>query len=42
MAQHLGDRVRARSDFEALLRELEGKPNYEKLVADIQQRLQNL
>lgn len=42
MAQHLDDRVRARSDFQALLRELEGQPNYEKLVADIRQRLQNL
>lgn len=41
-AQSLGDRVRARSDFQALLRELEGQPNYEWLVADIRERLQRL
>ena len=38
-AQHLDDRVRARSDFQALLRELKGQPNHGWLVADIQQRL---
>jgi hypothetical protein len=42
MAQQLGDRGRARSDFQGLLPELEGQPMYEKLVADIQERLRNL
>ena len=41
-SQHLGDRVRARSDLQNLLRELEGQPNYVKFVADIQQRLKDL
>jgi hypothetical protein len=42
MSQRLGDRQRARADYEGLLREVAGQPVYEQLVADIQQRLAGL
>ena len=42
VAQQLGDTVRARADFQALLREIDGQPGQEKLVDDIRRRLEGL
>lgn len=39
MVGSLGDTNRARADYQSLLREIEGLPNYEKLVEDIRGRL---
>ncbi len=42
MTQQLGDPVRARTDYQNLLREIDGQPNYGKLALDIRLRLEKL
>jgi tetratricopeptide (TPR) repeat protein len=42
LAQNLGDTARARSEYESLLRDLQGQTGQEKLVEDIRRRLAGL
>lgn len=42
LAQGRGDTARARADFTALLREIDGQPGQEKLAADVRRRLEGL
>ncbi|HEX5050999.1 MAG TPA: hypothetical protein VFZ65_04445 [Planctomycetota bacterium] len=42
VSQQLGDVVRARADYQGLLRDLAGQPDQQKLVADIERRLRDL
>ncbi|MCB9886831.1 MAG: hypothetical protein H6838_15165 [Planctomycetes bacterium] len=42
LAQSLGDPVRARSEYETLLRDLQGQPGQEKLIEDVRRRLAGL
>lgn len=42
LAQGMGDAVRARTEYESLLREMDGQPEQAKLVADIRRRLGEL